>query len=245
MIARRHLLLATLAAPAIARAQERPPIRAVAFDGFVIIDPRPVAARAETLFPGRGPALMEAWRIRQFEYTWLRTLMGRYVDFRQVTAEALAAAASAVKLELGADLRDRLLQTFLELRAWPDVAPALRLLKDKGIRMAFLANPPTPMFDAVVRNSGLEGLLEDHLSTDRVGAYKPDPRAYQMGLDAFGLKREEIAFAASASWDAAGAKAFGYPSFWLNRANLPVEALGVAPDAIGTGMPDLVKFVTG
>jgi len=244
-MSRRHLLLATLTVPAIARAQGRPPIRAVAFDGFVIIDPRPVAARAEILFPGHGSALMEAWRIRQFEYTWLRTLVGRYVDFRQVTAEALVTAAAATKLELGTEARDRLLQTFLELTAWPDVAPALRLLKDRGIRMAFLANPPNQMFDAVVRNSGLEGLLEDHLSTDRVQAYKPDPRAYQMGLDAFGLKCEEIAFAASASWDAAGAKAFGYPSFWLNRANLPGEALGATPDAIGTGMPDLVKFVFG
>ena len=245
MISRRRLFLAAVTAPAIARAQGRPLIKAVAFDGFVIIDPRPVAARAEMLFPGHGPALMEAWRIRQFDYTWLRTLMGRYVDFRQVTAEALVTAAAATKLDLGAEARDRLLQTFLELQAWPDVAPALRQFKDRGIRMAFLANPPNEMFDAVVRNSGLEGLLEDHLSTDRVQAYKPDPRAYRMGLDAFRLKREEIAFAASASWDAAGAKAFGYPSFWLNRANLPVEALGATPDAIGTGMPDLVKFVFG
>ncbi len=99
------------------------------------------------------------------------------------------------------------------------------------------------MIDAVVTNSGLEGLLEDHLSTDRVQAYKPDPRAYQMGLEAFGLGREEIAFAASASWDAAGAKAFGYPTFWVNRANQPGEELGVAPDGTGTGMADLVKFV--
>jgi 2-haloacid dehalogenase len=96
-----------------------------------------------------------------------------------------------------------------------------------------------------MRNAGLEGLLEAPLSTDHVRAYKPDPRAYQMGLDAFGLKREEVVFAASASWDAAGAKAFGYPSFWVNRANLPVEALGAAPDAIGLGMADLVAFVMG
>jgi 2-haloacid dehalogenase len=108
--------------------------------------------------------------------------------------------------------------------------------------MAFLANPTVEMLEAPMRNAGLEGLLEA-LSTDRVQAYKPDPRAYQMGLDAFGLKREEIVFAASASWDAAGAKAFGYPSFWVNRANLPVEALGAAPDAIGSGMADLVAFV--
>ena len=157
----------------------------------------------------------------------------------------MSVAAKAVKLELTADAKAQLMQTFFELKAWPDVAPALRLLKDKGIRMAFLANPPNKMFDAVVRNSGLDGLLEEHLSTDRVQVYKPDPRAYQMGLDAFRLTREEIAFAASASWDAAGAKAFGYRSFWVNRTSLPVEMLGAEPDAIGSGMADLVKFVTG
>ena len=245
MINRRLLLLAALAVPSLARAQPQPRIKAIAFDGFVIIDPRPVAARAEALFPGQGPVLMDAWRVRQFEYTWLRTLERRYVDFRQVTEEALSVAAKAVKLELTADAKAQLMQTFFELKAWPDVAPALRLLKDKGIRMAFLANPPNKMFDAVVRNSGLDGLLEEHLSTDRVQVYKPDPRAYQMGLDAFRLAREEIAFAASASWDAAGAKAFGYRSFWVNRTNLPVERLGAEPDAIGSGMADLVKFVTG
>jgi 2-haloacid dehalogenase len=218
-------------------------VKAIAFDGFVIIDPRPVAMRAEELFPGQGARLMEVWRSRQFEYTWLRTLSRRYVDFAQVTQEALAFAATATKLDLTAEKRDRLMQTFLELKAWPDVAPALRELKGKGIRMAFLANPTARMFDAVVRNSGLEGLLEEHLSTDRVQAYKPDPRAYQMGLEAFGLGREEIVFAASASWDAAGAKAFGYPTFWINRGGLPAEELGAAPDAVGAGMVDLAKFV--
>jgi 2-haloacid dehalogenase len=217
--------------------------KAIAFDGFVIIDPRPVAMRAEELFPGQGEPLMESWRSRQFEYTWLRTLSNRYVDFWEVTQEALIFAARATKLDLTADKRDRLMQTFLELKAWPDVAPALRDLRGKGVRMAFLANPTVKMFDAVVRNSGLDGLLEEHLSTDRVRAYKPDPRAYQMGLDAFGLKREEIAFAASAAWDAVGAKTFGYPSFWVNRAKLPAEELGVAPDAVGPGMANLLKFV--
>jgi 2-haloacid dehalogenase len=218
-------------------------IKAIAFDGFVIIDPRPVATRAEELFPGQGARLMESWRSRQFEYTWLRTLSHRYVDFWQVTQEALVFAAKATKVALPADKRDSLMQIFLELKAWPDVVPTLLALKGKAIRMAFLANPTAKMFDAVVRNSGLEGLLEGHLSTDRVQAYKPDPRAYQMGLDAFGLAREEIAFAASASWDAAGANAFGYPTFWVNRSDLPVEELGNMPNAIGAGMADLAKFV--
>lgn len=248
-IPRRHFLLGTaamaLGADRTARADGPARHKAIAFDGFVLIDPRPLAVRAETLFPGRGAALMEAWRLRQFEYTWLRTLSRRYADFWQVTQEALTVAAAALKLDMPSEARDRLMQTFLELKTWPDVAPALRDLRAHGVRMAFLANPTPRMLQAPIENSALAGLLEEPLSTDRVQAYKPDPRAYQMGLDAFGLAREEIVFAASASWDAAGAKVFGYPSFWVNRTNLPVEALGAAPDATGAGMADLAKFVIG
>jgi 2-haloacid dehalogenase len=218
-------------------------IRAVAFDGFPIIDVRPVFAKAEEIFPGKGQELSNAWRTRQFEYTWLRSMGGHYADFWQVTQESLIFAAKMLKIDLSADQRDRLMQSYLALKAWPDVAPALQQLRAAGIRMAFLSNLTNAMLDAAVRNSGLEGNFENHLSTDRVRIFKPDPRAYQMGVDAFGLEKEEIAFAAFAGWDAAGAKWFGYPTFWVNRLNLPVEELGVAPDGMGSGLGDLVKFV--
>jgi len=234
---------ATAIAPAANGAQTK--IKAIAFDGFPIIDPRPVFARAEEIFPGQGSELSNAWRIRQFEYTWLRSLGGRYVDFWQVTEAALVFAAKSLKIELSAGQRDHLMQTYLELKAWPDVAPALQQLRGAGIRMAFLSNLTDAMLDAAVRNSGLEGFFEGHLSTDKVSAFKPDSRAYQMGVDAFGLRKEQIAFAAFAAWDAAGAKWFGYPTFWVNRSNAPVEQLGVVPDGVGSGMADLVKFVLG
>lgn len=218
-------------------------IKAVAFDGFPIIDVRPVFAKAEEFFPGKGQELSNAWRTRQFEYTWLRSMGGHYADFWQVTQESLTFATKMLKIDLSADQHDQLMQSYLALKAWPDVAPALQQFKAAGIRMAFLSNLTDAMLDAAVRNSGLEGFFESHLSTDKVRAFKPDPRAYQMGVDAFGLKKEEIAFAAFAGWDAAGAKWFGYPTFWVNRLNLPVEELGVAPDGVGSGLGDLVRFV--
>jgi 2-haloacid dehalogenase len=227
-----------------ARAASGAKIKAIAFDGFPIIDPRPVAARTEEIFPGRGLELGNAWRARQFEYTWLRTLGGHYADFWQVTQESLIFAAKLLKIDLSADQRDQLMQTYLTLKAWPDVLPALEALRDAGIRVAFLSNLTDAMLDAAIKNSGLEGFLEGHLSTDKVRAFKPDPRAYQMGVDAFNLKKEEIAFAAFAGWDAAGARWFGYPTFWVNRLNLPVEELGVVPDGVGSSLGDLVKFVT-
>jgi 2-haloacid dehalogenase len=218
-------------------------IRAIAFDGLTIFDPRPVYALAEDLFPEKGAELGNAWRARQFEYTWLRTLTGDYVDFLHVTEDALAYAAKLIKIELTAGKRNQLMQAFLSIRAWPDALPTLQSLKSSGMKLALLSNFTPAMLDAAVRNSGLQGIFEPHLSTDKVRAYKPDPRAYQMGVDAFGLKREEIAFAAFGGWDAAGAKAFGYPTFWANRMNLPPEELGFAPDATGATLHDLASFV--
>jgi 2-haloacid dehalogenase len=227
----------------LAPSATRPGIRAIAFDAFTTFDPRPIAALAEQLFPGRGAELGNAWRTRQFEYTWLRTLMRRYVDFWRVTEDALIWSAQWLKLDLSREKRERLMQAFLQIKAWPDALPALTRMKDAGIRLRFLSNLTAKMIDAAIANSGLKGIFEPHLTTDIVSAYKPDPRAYQMGIDAFGLAREEIAFAAFGGWDAAGAKSFGYPTFWVNRAGLPVEELGVAPDATGETLTDLANFV--
>lgn len=237
------LAATTLAAPGAFAATR--PFKAIAFDGFPIIDSRPVFAKVEELFPAQGRALNEAWRTRLFEYTWLRTLGGRYEDFWHVAEQSLVFAARALHVDLAADQRDAVMQTWLTLKAWPDVAQALKELKAAGIRMAFLSNLTAPMMDAVVKNAGLEGFFEPHLSTDRVKAFKPDPRAYQMGLDAFKLPKEEIAFAAFAGWDVTGAKWFGYPTFWVNRAKAPLEELDAMPDGVGTDMSDLVKFVLG
>jgi 2-haloacid dehalogenase len=231
------------AQPLSTSSQYRSAIGAIAFDGFPIIDPTPIGTRAERMFPGKGGALLNAWRTRQFEYTWLRTLGGAYADFWQVTGEALVFAANSLGLSLADAERDTLMQTYLELKAWDDVRPALELLKKAGIRMAFLSNFTAAMLDAATRNSGLQGFFEEHLSTDRVHAFKPDRRAYQMGVEAFGQPRERIVFCAAAGWDVAGAKWFGYPTFWVNRARQPGEELGPRADGEGTGMADLVRFV--
>lgn len=219
------------------------PVKVVGFDGFTVFDPRPITALAEALFPGQGQALAQTWRTRQFEYTWLRTLMGNYVDFWQVTSEALDFAARQHHVEMSGEKRDRLLQSFLMLEAWPDAKGALLEMKAAGLRLAFLSNFTATMLDACVKHAGLDGVFEEHLSTDRVRAFKPDPRAYQMGVTAFGLPREQIAFAAFGGWDAAGAKAFGYPTFWVNRLQVPLENLGRAADAGGTSLQELAAFI--
>lgn len=231
-------LLSALPARAI-----QPAIRAVAFDAFPIFDPRPVFLLAEELFPGRGTALSEAWRTRQFEYTWLRTAAGRYKNFRDVTEDALIFAAKVSKLELTDGKRRQLMDAYYNLGVWPDVLSALDALRHDGIRLAFLSNMTPEMLNAGIKNSRLEEYFEHVLSTDTVRTYKPAPAAYQMGPDAFGLHRDEIAFAAFAGWDAAGARLFGYPTFWVNRLQAPAEELDVTSDATGSNLTALVEFV--
>ncbi|HJS76546.1 MAG TPA: haloacid dehalogenase type II [Burkholderiales bacterium] len=221
----------------------RPPIKAIAFDGFPIFDPRPVFALAEQLFPGRGAELSNAWRIRQFEYTWLRTAAAQYRDFLGVIDDALVFAAKSLGLELTPQKRAALVGSYLQLRDWPDVKPALTQLRAAGIRLAFLNNFTPAMLEANTRHAGLGGFFEFSLSVDAVRVYKPHPRAYQMGVDAFRLSPEEILFAAFAGWDAAGAKLFGYPTFWVNRQGQPAEELGAMVDGTGPGMAELVRFV--
>jgi 2-haloacid dehalogenase len=229
--------------PLTVGAAGKPRIRAVAFDAFPIFDPRPVFALAETLFPGRGAELSNAWRTRQFEYQWLRALSGRYADFWQTTDDALVFAAKLLQLELSPDKRAKLMHAYLELRAWPDAPSALAELRDAGLRLAFVSNMTARMLHTAISNAGLEGLFARILSTDAVQTYKPDPRAYQVAVDGLGLAREEVLFVAFAGWDAAGAKSFGFPTFWVNRLNVPEEELGVHPDGIGRDLADLVRFV--
>jgi 2-haloacid dehalogenase len=227
----------------VSQAATGPKIKALAFDAFPIFDPRPVFVLVEQLFPGKGADLSNAWRMRQFEYQWLRALSGRYADFWQITEDALVFAANMLKLDLTPDRRKQLMEAYLDLKAWPEVPLALQSLQTAGIRLAFLSNATPQILDAGIKNSRLEGIFEHVLSTDKIKTYKPDPRTYQMAIDAFGLKLEDIAFVAFAGWDVAGAKWFGYTTFWVNRLNLPVEELGVAPDAVGGSLDDVVRFV--
>lgn len=246
---RREFLTLSLGAMALgvagsaAEPVRRPRFTALAFDGFPILDPRPVYALAEELFPGRGSALSNVWKSRQFEYSWLRASGDRYADFWQVTEEALVYAARATGLALAADQRARLMDAFLHLHAWPEVLPVLRRFRAAGLTCVFLSNFSPRMLAAATASAELDGLIGPAISTDAARTYKPDPRAYQLGVDVLGRPKEEILFVAFGAWDAAGAKWFGYPTFWVNRLAQPAEELGVTPDGEGRDLLALEQFV--
>ncbi len=220
-----------------------PKVRAIAFDAFPIFDPRPVEAAAVALFPEQGRELTKSWRTRQFEYQWLRALGGEDRDFKVTTEDALTFAARQHGLELSGEARQKLMAPYASLTAWPDARAALEKLKEKGYRLVFLSNMTEEMLRSGLAASGLAPYFDAVYSTDAVRTFKPAPKAYQMALDGLGLPREEVLFVAFAGWDAAGAKWFGYPTFWLNRAGAPAEELGTSPDGMGRDLQALIDFL--
>jgi len=218
-------------------------VKAIVFDGFVLFDARSVVKRAEAVLPGKGEEFATRLRVRQFEYTWLRTVGQRYVDFVHVTQNAMDFVLADMRLSLSAEKRGWFLQGLRELEVWADVPQALATLHERGIKMAFLSDFSAEMIDANLERLKLRQYFEPHLTTDRVRQYKPSPVAYQMGPDALGLKKEEMVFAAFGAWDAAGAKWFGYPTVWANRFGVTEEELDVHPDLVTRDMAGLLRFV--
>jgi 2-haloacid dehalogenase len=252
---RRRSILALAAAAAASRLVgcngasrplSSPKIRAIAFDALAVFDTASVVARCERAFPGLGEQFVASWGARQFDYTWIRAAARRpYIDFWHITEDALVYTAKASSLELSPTIRDELMSAWLSLKPWPDSLYALRSLKSAGLRLAILSNFTPLMQRECVERSGLDGLFDHHLSTDDAGAFKPDPRAYQLAVNAMGFGREEIAFAAFGGWDAAGSKYFGFRSFWINRKALPVEELGVEPDSIVSTLAQMATSLRG
>jgi 2-haloacid dehalogenase len=214
-------------------------IRAIAFDLFTIFDPRGVDRRVAALL-GENAALTATWKKRLFEYCWIRAAAGQYVDFEHLVHDSLVHAAGAHGVAIAGPVQASLEAAFTELAPWPDAPAVLRDLAARGLRLAPLANFAPRMIEALVARAGIRDVFEALISTDQARTYKPDPRAYALAEATFGLPRRQIAFAAFGGWDAAGARWFGFPTFWVNRLGVAPEQL-VDVDASG---PDLARLAT-
>jgi 2-haloacid dehalogenase len=204
------------------------PVRALVFDAYgTLFDVASAAARHRDVLGERHVALSRLWRQKQLEYTWLRTLMGRHADFRQVTADALDYALEA--LALPAELRERLLDIYLRLDAYPDARPTLQRLRERGLRTAILSNGSPDMLATAVESAKLGALLDEVLSVESLGLYKPAPAVYRLAVDRLGVEAAHIGFISANGWDAAGAASFGFRTVWVNREAAPTDRLPGKP----------------
>jgi 2-haloacid dehalogenase len=235
--------LLAVSASAHAAPPPKPRFKAVAFDYFVLFDPSSVIPEVEKVFPGKGSEFTKAWRGKQFEYGFLRSITSRHRDFFAVTGDALDYTADAMHLQMTAEERARLLEAYLTLKPWPDTVKALKRLRAAGVRIITIANFSTKMLQANAEHAGMADLFDELLSTEVNATYKPDRAAYALGMQHTRLRKSEIAFAAFGGWDAYGSKSFGYTTYWVNRAGLPSERLGLEADRTGRDLDGFVDFV--
>ena len=192
------------------------PFKAVVFDAYgTLYDIQSVAAVTEQAFPGHGDIITQIWRIKQLEYTWLRSLMQRYEDFAVVTRDSLIYTLRILGLPADAATLDRIIAKYLDLDPYPDARAALAAMKPH--RLATLSNGSPAMLGALVKASGFDTLLDAVISVDARQIFKPSPEAYALIEQTLGLAPSDVLFVSSNPWDVCGAKAFGLSVAWIER----------------------------
>ena len=218
-------------------------MRACVFDAYgTVFDFGSAAARCRDQLGDRVAALTALWRDKQLQYTWLRALQRRHADFWTVTGDALDYALETLGIATP-ELRERLMNLYLNLQAFPEVPATLRALKERGYVTAILSNGSPPMLEAAVQAAGLAPLLDAVLSVEEVGVFKPDPRVYQLAVDRLGIPAEAICFQSSNGWDAYAASAFGMRVVWCNRYGQRPERLPGRPDAEVRSLEELLDLL--
>jgi 2-haloacid dehalogenase len=217
-------------------------IRACVFDAYgTLFDVHSAVGRLRPEIGAGADALSQLWRTKQLQYTWLRALMGRHVDFWQVTGDALDYALDHTGVDRA--VRGPLMEAYLALDAYPEVPEVLGRLRAAGLGTAILSNGEPKMLAAGADSAGITSHLDAILSVESVGIYKPAPKVYQLAADHFGVAPEAIAFQSSNAWDVNGASSFGFRTVWINRRGDPAERLpGGATHELSdlSGLPDLL-----
>lgn len=213
-------------------------IKAVVFDAYgTLYDIQSVAAVTEEAFPGYGEIITQIWRIKQLEYTWLRSLMRRYQDFAVVTRESLAYTLRSLGLKYDEGVFERIMDKYLHLDLYPDAMATLSALR--GSKLAILSNGSPDMLNTLVKNSGLDRVLDATISVDAKKIFKPSPDAYTLIESTLRIPPSEVLFISSNPWDACGAKAFGLNVAWIERVTPEAMAQACAKSEL---VPPLTMF---
>ena len=208
------------------------------FDAYGTLFDVAAAARQAAAEPGGEklaqiwPQLAEDWRAKQLQYSWLRAVTGEHTDFWRVTQDGLDWALELRGLSDDAALRERLLSLYWQLQAYPEVPEMLRALKAAGMNTAILSNGSPDMLQGAAQSASLADVLDDVLSVESVGVFKPAPQVYDMVLQRFGVAKHHVLFVSSNGWDAAAAASYGFVTAWVNRAGLPVDRLPGQPNFV-------------
>ncbi len=218
-------------------------VRACVFDAYgTLFDIVSAVTENQVRVGEHAHKFSKVWRRKQLEYTWLRSLMGRYVNFQKITEDALDYSMQMFGVD-DAQLRADLLSAYDKPPPQADAIAALQRLRSADLATVVVSNAVPQMLDDALASAGLSELFDIALSAAEVREYKPSRRVYQLAQSWLQLQPEQIAYCSTNPWDIAGAGAFGFRSVWINRFDLRPEKLGTDIDAelpSLEGLPELL-----
>ena len=213
-----------------------------AFDAYgTLFDVHAAVRKYASALGPQADLVSEMWRTKQLEYSWNRSLMGRYRDFWALTADALDYCLARVG-SVDGDLRVKLLDAYFSCECYPEVPELLAELRRRGAKLAILSNGTPDMLQAAIANAGIGGVLDDVVSVEEVGIFKTAPQVYQRLIDRYGVAPGAISFQSSNRWDIAGAAAMGFRPVWINRSNAPEEYQDLPPAAVLRSLTGLLTL---
>ena len=218
-------------------------IKAIIFDAYgTLFDVNSAAEKCKNKIGEKWEDFANHWRTTQLEYTWLRSLMNRHKDFWQVTEDSLKKSMEAYKIETS--MRNDLLNLYKVLSPFEEVLETLKSLKDKKYKLAILSNGTPELLNELVKTNNLESFFDDIFSIEEVGVYKPDTKVYDIPIKKYGIKKNEVIFLSSNTWDVSGGGNYGYQSIWVNRNKNIFDYLDYKPkNQINSlkGLLDIIK----
>ena len=227
-------------------------IKAVVFDAYgTLFDVYSIQALAEELYPSHGADIAVKWRDKQIEYTRLITQSDPhnssgskyYQPFWELTRLSLEYTLDRLKLDRSSDQVNKLMEQYSRLTPFPENLAVLQKIKVMGLTTAILSNGSPDMLASAVKSAGMEDVLDHIISVDRIRLFKTSPESYGLVQLTIPVSKEEVLFVSSNAWDALGASWYGFKTLWINRQNLPSEAIGQQPDYIGSDLTTVVDVL--
>ena len=217
-------------------------IKAIIFDAYgTLFDVNSAAEKCKDKIGNKWEGFASYWRTTQLEYTWLRSLMKRHEDFWQVTEDSLDKSMKAYKIDL--TMRNELLDLYKILSPFKEVPEVLKSLKEKNLKLAILSNGTPSLLNELVKSNRLDNLFDDLFSIEEVGIYKPDSRVYDIPINKYKIKKNEVAFLSANTWDVSGGGNYGYNSIWVNRNNNIFDNLDYKPQNEIDNLEKLIEII--
>tara|TARA_Y100001970_G_scaffold32266_1_gene40130 strand:- start:2044 stop:2721 length:678 start_codon:yes stop_codon:yes gene_type:complete len=217
-------------------------IKAIIFDAYgTLFDVNSAAEKSKDKIGDKWESFANYWRTTQLEYTWLRSLMDRHKDFWQITEDSLDKSMKA--FDIDSSMRNELLNLYKALSPFKEVPEVLKTLKEKKFKLAILSNGTPSLLNELVKNNKLDNIFDDLFSIEQIGIYKPSSKVYNMPIQKYQIKKNEVAFLSANTWDVCGGGNFGYNSIWVNRNNSIFDNLDYKPENEINKLSELTKLI--